>query len=497
MDLGSQEYNFITSIDTVYPVNHYMLDLISLNFSTCANDTAQDFNSDSVSTVTPLTYDYSLDSVFTTNLFYTNVYSYDSVFLAGPDTTINLVRKQIVLGVCVLDTVFDVNNDTITNIVSYNNVLNYDSIVSVTSTIYDKIVKIDTLSTVYDTLINIVYKDTLAGVCNVVNINGVNIDTVSNFQSFVEPISYYDITLNNGTNYNNIISIDTIEGLSLINLVSQDTTFEMGVIGSDMVWNNREVNTIDQIDGTLIESFSSKLPTSITVDPNNVDRLVVTVGGYGSHDRVYYTDNATTNADFVVVDGAGLPEAPIYSSLISDTADFVIVGTEYGIYSTSIINGASTQWVRETAIPKVPVFHMTQQLQPNGYLEGVCETGVRNSGVIYAGTHGLGAWRMDKYARPYTGIQEVQPEKVDALLVKVYPNPVKTVANVEYSVTETSNVEIAVYSLTGKLVYRQTIANQYKGTHVHKINAEGLSNGVYVISLTSNNERKVSKFIVE
>ena len=36
-----------------------------------------------------------------------------------------------------------------------------------------------------------------------------------------------------------------------------------------------------------------------------------------------------------------------------------------------------------------------------------------------------------------------------------------------------------------------------KKTYTHQINSEFLSKGVYVISLMSNDERKVSKFIVE
>ena len=347
--------------------------------------------------------------------------------------------------------------------------------------------------TVNDTLINIEYKDTVGGTCIVEKIDSINNDTITNLVASIRTVTYYEYTMNDATVYDSIVRADTI--------VHVDTTYQMGVIGPDMVWNTRHVNTIKQVKGQLLKNFGWKTPTSIAVDPKNVDNLMVTVGGYGSHDRIYYTTKATTStgssSDFKVKDGTGLPSVPFYSSLISDTAGFALVGTEYGVYSTTNISDANPTWVRETSMPRVPVLYLTQQLQPNGYLKHVCETGVRNSGVVYAGTHGLGAWKMNTYQRPYTGVSEIKPEKVDALMVKIFPNPVKSIANVEYTVVETSDVEIAIYSLSGKLVYKQILANQYKGRYVHQINAEGYTKGVYVLSLTSNGERKVSKFIVE
>ena len=492
LDAGAESIGDIYTIDTTTAIKSYMLNLVSLSYSTCVNDTVKDFNSDSLTTITANTLVYDLDSIFTTNLSYSNVVAVDTVLIAGLDTTLNIIRKEVLLGVCQRDTIFDVNNDTIINVISYTNILNYDSITSATSIAYDSIVKIDTLSTLYDTLINITYKDMLTG-CSIEALTGINIDTVTNFTSQVVTDNYSTVTMSDASILDYIVKIDTI--------INADTTFTSGVVGSDMVWNDREVNTIDQVQGTLIKTFSSKVPTSIAVDPKNVDRLIVTVGGYGTHAKVYFSENVTGAADFVNIEGAGFPSVPAYSSIISDTIssgeDLVLIGTEYGVYSTTDVDGTNTQWVRETSLPKVPVFDLVQQRAPNGYLPGVGFTGVKNCGIIYAGTFGLGAWKMDKYAKPYTGIQSLKAEKVDALKVKVYPNPVKTIATVEYSITGASNVEITVYSLTGKLVYKQVVQQQMQGTYTHKINTQDFSNGVYIISLTSNDERKVSKIIVE
>ncbi len=405
------------------------------------------------------------------------------------DTTLNLSKH--IYTECDTTYINNIVNTDVASIVNASDDYN-DYSLDAGSMNYTNIFNIDSTISATDTLINITYKDLTSG-CNVQTVNGINIDTITNFQTQVVTFNSLTVTLANSTFYNNIVKIDTV--------VTPDTTYQMGVMGSDMVWRNTDVNTINQVSGSLIKNFAGTVPTSVAVDPKDTKRVVVTVGGYGSQVHAWYWNDIDTDpngAESII--GTGLPLSPIYSSLFSDTTavgeDLLLLGTEYGIYTTTNIDGANTQWVRQTSIPKVPVFQMVQQGHVNGYMPGVGETGIRNSGIIYAGTHGLGVWQMDLYKRPYTGIEELQAEKVDALSVKVYPNPVKYMATIEYQISKASEVEISVYSLTGKLVYTQKIFRQ-KGLYTQKVNAESLSKGVYLVSLTSDKERKVSKFIVE
>lgn len=405
------------------------------------------------------------------------------------DTVLNLSR--LIYTEC--DTTFT-NNIAVADVASIvNSSENHDNYsLDAGSISYTNIFSIDSTFSGIDTLIDITYKDLSSG-CNVQSVIGINIDTVTNYQTQVVAFDFYNVTMSNTVIYDHVVRIDTV--------ITPDTTYQVGVVGSDMVWRNADINTINQVTGTLVKNFASTVPTSVTVDPKDTKRVVVTVGGYGSQVHVWYWSDIDTDPNGAQsIIGTGLPVAPIYSSLFSDTTqpgeDLLLLGTEYGIYTTTNIDGTNTQWVRQTSIPKVPVFQMVQQGHVNGYMDGVCETGIRNSGVIYAGTHGLGAWEMDLYKRPYTGVEELKAEKVDALTVKVYPNPVRYIANIEYYISKASEVEISIYSLTGKLVYNQKIYRQ-KGIYTQELNAESLSKGVYIVSLTSNKERKVSKFIVE
>ena len=474
--------------------NTYLLNLISLTTTTC--DTAKNIESFAITASGLASLDVDYTTIYTPSNTYEDVVFIDTVAISGEDTTLSIISQITYNGQFSLDTITPVNNDSITDIQVATIALETKTI-TVNSNVYENVVRIDTI-TVKDTLIDFTARIIADGFCNYTLFQDINIDTVSNVVSHNETVDYFDLNLKNSTVIDFLIKIDTI--------TTPDTTYQMGIAGNDMVWHNQVVNTVDSIKGMKIKSFNGGMPTSISVDPKKTDIMIVTVGGFGTHSRVFYTENATADSPtFIAIDGSGttgLPEAPVYASLISDTVssgddNLIIVGTEYGIYSCKKADAGSTVWVRETAIPRTAVYNLTQQLQPNGYLPDVCNTSVTNSGVIYAGTHGLGIWKMDLYARPYTSVEEIQTAKVDALSVKIYPNPVRSLANVEYNITETSNVEITVYSLTGKLVYKEVLSNQYKGKYLHSIDASSFDTGVYVISLTSNDERKVSKFIVE
>ena len=300
----------------------------------------------------------------------------------------------------------------------------------------------------------------------------------------------------------NVIKLDTLHTTpdTVINIITQDTTYKHED-GDDMVWRKEEVNTMDSIHAAKIAHFSGII-TDIATDPKNPERVLVAIGGYGSG-SVYESTTAAScpasggTSNFTQIK-TGLPSGPVYAVSILDTANIVLAGTDYGLYAAVHSSGASSiSWERQTTIPKVPVFSIVQEYLPQEYLPGVCPTNITNSGSVYIGTHGMGAWKCDTYQRTITAIKDVKIAKVDALSVKIYPNPVKQTAHIEYNLPKEDDVQINIYSLNGKLIYQQTYKNQWAGKHTQQIDATSFNKGVYIISLTSSTEQKVSKFIVE
>ncbi|PLX03166.1 MAG: hypothetical protein C0594_10840 [Marinilabiliales bacterium] len=280
--------------------------------------------------------------------------------------------------------------------------------------------------------------------------------------------------------------IDTVFG--------KDTTYNVTITPATV-----NVNTFDSVKTYQIHNFSSII-SGIAVDPNNADNVVITLGGYGSGNHVYYSTNATsTNPTFNLKEG-NLPDMPVYCALIDkNDANLVIIGTEYGVYLTENITASSPTWVEQNSgtLGNVPIYQITQQKFDNGFY-GSVDSGVRNGGYIYIASHGRGIFKTESLKDP-TFIPEIKPENADNTFVKpvhIYPNPVVDNANVAVNLNERTDVNIKVYNLFGKLILEDNYANQTAGEHIYRFSSETLANGTYLVSVKAGNEVSSSKFVV-
>jgi hypothetical protein len=79
--------------------------------------------------------------------------------------------------------------------------------------------------------------------------------------------------------------------------------------------------------------------------------------------------------------------------------------------------------------------------------------------------------------------------------VSVYPNPALTASSVDIDLVQNDNVTIEVMSVTGQIVFTQTLTNASAGKHVVKMNTENWANGVYNIHV-STTEGSVNRKLV-
>lgn len=255
----------------------------------------------------------------------------------------------------------------------------------------------------------------------------------------------------------------------------------------------------------------SQAITSISVDPNNDGRLLITLGNYGNNHYVYLSDNALSeNPTFRSVQGnpdnGGLPEIPVYSSLIEMNPDnhLVFVGTEHGIYVTDNIGASSPTWVPENNnIGLIPVFMLKQQTvrKTNDTLmfvnidtTYVVHYGTNNYGVIYGATYGRGLISLDEYQKP-VGIGE--PGKLDHYSsFSVYPNPATDKVTIAFEAAAPGYTDVAVFSLNGKLVKAVDLGLRPEGRHDVILNISGLPAGTYIVRLTQGSQVSSSKLVV-
>ncbi|MFN3950773.1 MAG: T9SS type A sorting domain-containing protein [Thermaurantimonas sp.] len=253
-------------------------------------------------------------------------------------------------------------------------------------------------------------------------------------------------------------------------------------------------NANRQLQQATIRTFPGRYITSIAINPDNPNRVVVTLGNYGNQDYIFYSNNALAASPTFAVKSGNMPKFPVYSSVINyQNPNQVLVGTEYGIYSTADITAATVVWNRENeGMGNVPVFMLRQQRV------GIDkQTGDWVSGRIYAGTHGRGMFLTSTLST--IGIKEHGEDNQTPLktALPLYPNPAFGFTNVELSLSKSSQVEFIIRDLTGKTVKRLRFDQIHPEVKSMRIDVSDLRAGTYVVELYSDaNFTGSSKLII-
>lgn len=256
---------------------------------------------------------------------------------------------------------------------------------------------------------------------------------------------------------------------------------------------------------TKIAGFNGQYVTGIDVDPNNQNRLIVSVGGYGSSTYIYLCTTATTagvssapTPNFTSKQGTGsnkLIDMPVYScSFDKYVNNRVLIGTEYGVYECADItaSAASLNWQPSVSggLPRVPVL-MIRQARYNPWE-------IQNAGVFYIGTHGRGIWRDESSWQQPNGINDPYSpsNNVANLDIKVFPNPVTEGASATFKMAKGGDATLEIYDLQGKRVLTQVYRQLNAGENTIRFDAANLQVGTYLINITSGSNRVgTSRFV--
>lgn len=251
-----------------------------------------------------------------------------------------------------------------------------------------------------------------------------------------------------------------------------------------------------------ISEFADRKVTSIAVDPQNNEHIIVTLGNYGNNNYVYNCTNSLDSLPtFNSVQG-NLPKAPVYSSLIEmNNSGMVVLGTENGVFVTE--NVAAASWSKDSGpMGTIPVFALKQQtldfpglfvpnIDPN--IPGINYPAFTNYGVIYAASYGRALWASNSFV----GIKETPGSSANSSLnVKLYPNPVSEIAKLEITLTKQAKVTVEVYDYTGKLVLEQNYGKLASGNQTLSFACTMLPEGSYFVRVKANDQLATTKFIV-
>lgn len=242
----------------------------------------------------------------------------------------------------------------------------------------------------------------------------------------------------------------------------------------------------------------SQCITSISVDPQNPQNVLLTLGNYGNEYYVLYTQNGLDKEPVFDSRQGNLPQMPVYSSLIDMTNNgMAIIGTEMGIMVTSDITAESPNWVPEgSSLGSAIVFELTQQrIGKEGISDGFHNyPAILNFGDIYAATYGKGLIHSLALRQP-VGIEENSAVESENPLT-VFPNPVTDYATLKFDARSSGYMNITVLDMNGKVVSINRVAVK-RGVNTFNLNVNGLGKGIYIVKGIMNNHSYQQKFIVK
>lgn len=203
----------------------------------------------------------------------------------------------------------------------------------------------------------------------------------------------------------------------------------------------------------------------VDVDPANVNHVLVTLSNFGVG-SVWESINGGTSWNNIE---NNLPDMPVHWAVVRGSVAFL--GTELGVWSTSAINGGSTNWVADNSgLANVPVYML--RLKPS-------------TGLMVAATHGRGLFTAN------TGlISGVSNNVITKDFIKYISADQSRLLIVKGSLT-TKKMQVQIYDASGKLVYDQNRPYQDAS-----INISAFSAGAYTVRMVGNNkEYYVRQFV--
>jgi len=224
---------------------------------------------------------------------------------------------------------------------------------------------------------------------------------------------------------------------------------------------------------------SGRAITSISIDPSNPNRAIVTLGNYGNTSYVFISNNILSLSPTYTDITNNLPKMPVFDGIILiDNPNYFIIATEFGIWASDD-NGAS--WENQTnGMPNVASYIIRQyEFKP---WEGP---------KIYVATHGRGFYKASTFL---TSI-EAPKAAIGNTAINAYPNPTTEKLNISFEALAEGNMTYTIYSLQGQQVSK-AIEKVQVGMVRKQLDVSFLAKGTYILSMGEGANKKAIKFVI-
>jgi hypothetical protein len=267
-----------------------------------------------------------------------------------------------------------------------------------------------------------------------------------------------------------------INGLGSVYSSDPDFSDKVAFVGTGPQATTPTYTTATKISTTNYEG--------IAVNPSDKNDIVLFAGFNGTNRRSL---NATAATPTFTALGSIIPgsQPGCYDGIIDrDDPNIIVVGTSEGAFVTE--NGGASWENASAGFEGTPVYEVRQSWR-------TFEEGNNRPGEIYIGTYGRGIWKTEAYLGLGQNGSNNNPTMEAKLLT--YPNPSNANTTLSFELNKSGGVDVAVYSITGRLVKQIKKSNMPSGENEVFIDAEDLPAGTYIIKLVSGKQNQSVKFM--
>ncbi len=266
---------------------------------------------------------------------------------------------------------------------------------------------------------------------------------------------------------------------------------------------------------TLMGTYGRPI-NSLFVDPNNANNLLVTFGETGGNvvGNILYSENALSYEPEFTDKSTSLyfnSNIPVYSSLIEmNNSNIAYIATEQGAWKTNNLKSETPDW--QLIGDKVPVRKVFQQQQniaemnvnfiSNLGTESSKYAGTYKPGAIYFATYGSGLYAdygnvVEQKTPVYLSVEKKSYPNFKQEKVAVYPNPIRDISTLEFSLSKSSNVTLKIFGIDGKIQHQKELGKKVAGPNQVTINSKELKQGIVLIQLNTEYDSRTIKAVVK
>ena len=108
------------------------------------------------------------------------------------------------------------------------------------------------------------------------------------------------------------------------------------------------------------------------------------------------------------------------------------------------------------------------------------------------------SYETPELRRMSRSLEETDPDvaAADKLKINVYPNPATNFVNVSMTLSEVSDVNVAIYDMQGKQVGTYNYGRQSSGDHIFNLQTSSLKQGTYFVRMQAGSATQTTKILI-